>query len=217
MSTLRPLVLCGPSGVGKSTLIKRLFDEFPNKFGFSIRPGETDGKSYHFVSRDEFQQLIKQGEFLEYAEFSGNLYGTTAKAVQSVSSSEHGHRRAILDIDSQGVKLIKMNHAHLNPVYVFISPPSYGALRQRLEGRNTDTDEAITRRLKMALHELHYARKSGSFDYIIVNDDLNRAYELLRKVVLETPDEGEYDEVPPVDDHEHEARQALVSDGEQLA
>lgn len=169
------------------------------------------------MSRDEFQRLIGQGAFLEYAEFSGNLYGTTAKAVELVSSADGGHRRAILDIDSQGVKLIKTNHPHLNPVYIFLSPPSYNVLRERLEGRNTDTPEAITRRLKMAVHELHYARKPGSFDFVIVNDDLNRAYELLRKIVLDSAEAHEYDAVPAADEHEQTAQHALVSAGETLA
>ena len=107
----RPIVLCGPSGVGKSTLIKRLFEEFPSSFGFSvshttrnIRPGEVDGQSYHFVTRDEFEQRVRNGEFLEHAVFGGNMYGTTAQAVRDVHEKGAG-RRAILDIDAQGVRL----------------------------------------------------------------------------------------------------------------
>ncbi|WFD00501.1 guanylate kinase [Malassezia yamatoensis] len=218
MTALRPLVLCGPSGVGKSTLIKKLFDEFPNRFGFSIshttrpiRSGERDGYSYHFVTRDEFLRLVNQGKFLEYAEFSGNLYGTTASAVEAVSSSGNGLRRAILDIDSQGVKLIKQNHPYLNPVYVFVSPPCYNALRERLEGRQTDSQDAIQRRLRMAIHELAYARQPNSFDFVIVNDDLNRAYEMLRKIVLDTTEDLQSDQVPAVDAHEQHARKQIDS------
>ncbi|WFD26597.1 guanylate kinase [Malassezia nana] len=180
MSSLRPIVLCGPSGVGKSTLIRRLFDEYPNRFGFSvshttraIRPGEKDGVSYHFVSRDEFLRHVHAGEFLEHAEFGGNLYGTTAKAVQDVSRQGEP-RRAILDIDAQGVRLIKAHHASLNPVFVFIAPPTFATLQERLQRRATDTPEAIERRLQMALQELAFAREPHSFDCVIVNDNLDR-------------------------------------------
>lgn len=217
----RPIVLCGPSGVGKSTLIGRLFDEFPNTFGFSvshttraIRPGEENGKSYHFVSRDEFLERVNNGEFLEHAQFGGNLYGTSVRAVQDVSSGPDA-RRALLDIDTQGVRLIKDNHAYLNPIYIFLSPPTYATLKQRLESRATDAPEAITKRLHMALHELHYARKPGMYDCIIVNDDLDRAYALLRKAVRGTLD-GKFDAVPPVDDAEKAALEALAARGESL-
>ena len=175
-----------------------------------MRPGEENGKSYHFVSRDQFEDLIKKGEFLEHAEFGGNLYGTSAQAVRDVSEKGEG-RRAILDIDAQGVRLIKANHAHLNPVYVFISPPTYDTLRSRLEGRATDAPEAIQRRLRMALHELEYARQGkDAFDVVIVNDDLNRAYGLLRNVVHDKLD-GPFDQVPPPDNAEDAYRQSASS------
>lgn len=182
-----------------------------------MRPGEVDGKSYHFVSRDEFQRLITQGAFLEHAEFGGNMYGTSAKAVEMVSSAEAGHRRAILDIDAQGVKLIKANHAELNPVYIFLSPPQYHVLRQRLEDRDTDHKEDIARRLKMAVHELHYARKPNTFDYVIVNDDLDHAYHLLRSIVNGTADRETFDQIPPADAEETAAVQAVEAAGETLA
>ena len=203
----RPIVLCGPSGVGKSTLIKRLFEEFPSSFGFSvshttrnIRPGEVDGQSYHFVTRDEFEQRVRNGEFLEHAVVGGNMYGTTAQAVRDVHEKGAGHP-AILDIDAQGVRLIKQNHPDLNPIYVFISPPTFGTLKERLEGRATDSKDAIERRLNMALDELAYARQPHSFDCIIVNQDLAKAYEKLRAVI-----QGEVsvpsDSVPPEDEAE---------------
>mgnify|MGYP002717399312 FL=1 len=157
-------------------------------------------KSYHFVSRAEFEQRVKNGEFLEHAEFGGNLYGTTAQAVRDVHEKGAG-RRAILDIDAQGVRLIKQNHPDLNPIYVFISPPTFGTLKERLEGRATDSKDAIERRLNMALDELAYARQPHSFDCIIVNQDLAKAYEKLRAVI-----QGEVsvpsDSVPPEDEAE---------------
>lgn len=207
----RPIVLCGPSGVGKSTLIKRLFDEYPNSFGFSvshttrnIRPGEVHGESYHFVPRDEFLQRVANGEFLEHAEFGGNLYGTTAQAVRDVNEKGEG-RRAILDIDAQGVRLIKANHPDLNPVYVFISPPTFETLQQRLEGRATDSKDAIERRLNMALEELAFARQPDSFHCVIVNDDLAKAYEKLRAIVNDDFS-GPFDQVPAEDDAERRRR-----------
>ncbi|KII85766.1 hypothetical protein PLICRDRAFT_114960 [Plicaturopsis crispa FD-325 SS-3] len=197
---LRPLVLSGPSGVGKSTLLKRLFAEFPDKFGFSVshttrapRPGEVDGKDYHFVPVQTFTQLIKDGAFIEHAQFSGNFYGTSFQTVRAVAAQG---RRCILDIEAQGVRQIKATT--LNPVYLFISPPSLGALRERLAGRGTDTEAAVQKRLATALKEIAYAQEPGVHDVVIVNDDLDRAYELFKRVALGEKMAG--DELPPLDD-----------------
>lgn len=172
-----------------------------------MRPGEKDGVSYHFVTRDEFERRVRAGEFLEHAEFGGNLYGTTAQAVQDVSRQGEG-RRAILDIDAQGVRLIKANHASLNPVFVFVAPPTFSTLQERLQHRATDAPEAIERRLTMALQELTFAREPHSFDCVIVNDDLDRAYQLLRRVVNGDL-AGPFDQVPAEDDAERQRRQAM--------
>ncbi|ETW78873.1 hypothetical protein HETIRDRAFT_64215 [Heterobasidion irregulare TC 32-1] len=183
---IRPLVLSGPSGAGKSSLLQRLFAEFPDKFAFSVshttrapRPGEKDGKEYHFVSRDTFLHLIDQSAFIEHAEFSGNFYGTSFQAVNSISQLG---KRCILDIEVQGVRQIK--NTSLNPVYLFIAPPSMDALRSRLVSRGTETDAAVDKRMKTALNEISYAKESGAHDMIIVNDNLDRAYSLFKKVAL---------------------------------
>ncbi|KAF9221451.1 guanylate kinase [Gyrodon lividus] len=196
----RPLVVFGPSGVGKGTLLKRLFSEFPDKFGFSVshttrapRPGETDGNEYHFVTREKFKSLLSEDAFIEHAQFSGNYYGTTLQAVRAVRSSG---RRCVLDIDSQGVKQIKQTD--LDPIYLFISPPDMGTLRNRLRGRGTDSDHAIQRRLSIALSEVQYAREPGTYDYVIVNDDLDRAYASFKMVALGEVIES--DPIPPLDD-----------------
>lgn len=160
------------------------------------------------MSRDEFQKLVDEGKFLEYAEFGGNLYGTTAQAVKDVSNATGTPRRAILDIDAQGVRLIKANHSSLDPVYVFIAPPTYSVLQKRLSGRGTDTDDAIDRRLRMALEELEFARQPNAFDYVIVNDDLDRAFQLLKDVV-DGRDHDKFDEVPAPDEAEQARRQAM--------
>ncbi|KAH8093755.1 guanylate kinase [Cristinia sonorae] len=196
---LRPLVISGPSGVGKSSLLSRLFADYPDKFGFSVshttrspRAGEINGKHYYFVSHDQFRNLIAENAFIEHAEFSGNCYGTSFMTVREVSGAG---RRCVLDIEAQGVRQIKATN--LNPVYLFISPPSMAALRDRLSGRGTETEASAAKRLATAQKEIAYA-KEGAHDIVIVNDDLDRAYELLKSVAL-----GEQitsDVLPPLDD-----------------
>ncbi|KAG7443685.1 guanylate kinase [Guyanagaster necrorhizus] len=183
---LRPLILSGPSGVGKSTLLQRLFAEYPDKFGFSVshttrnpRPGEVDGKQYHFVTVDKFQELIRQGAFIEHAQFSGNFYGTSFQTVREV---EKEGRRCILDIEAQGVQQIKATS--LNPVYCFISPPTMASLRERLKGRGTETEASVAKRLATAVREIEYAKEPNMHDYVIVNDDLERAYMLFKQLAL---------------------------------
>ncbi|ORX87843.1 guanylate kinase [Basidiobolus meristosporus CBS 931.73] len=183
----RPIVISGPSGTGKSTLLSRLFQEFPNEFGFSIshttrkpRAGEENGKSYHFVERSVMEKEIAAGKFIESAEFSGNLYGTSIQAVQDVVNSG---KICILDIDMQGVKSVK--NTDLNARFAFIAPPSVDELERRLRGRGTETEESCQARLDAARAELDYAAQPGSHDEIIVNDDLAVAYEKLKKFIFQ--------------------------------
>ncbi|RIA81406.1 guanylate kinase [Glomus cerebriforme] len=185
--TLRPVVVSGPSGSGKSTLLNRLFQDYPAKFGFSVshttrspRPGEVNGVQYHFISRDEFVNLIKENKFIEYAEFSGNLYGTSIAAVKSVSSQG---KICILDIELNGVKAVKKTD--LNTRFVFIKPPSLEILKERLLGRKTETEESIQARLNAAEEELAYANQEGSHDIVITNDDLDTAYEKFKNFIVE--------------------------------
>lgn len=195
----RPLCMSGPSGVGKSTMLTRLFKEYPDKFGFSVshttrspRPGEVDGREYHFVTVDEFKSLISQGAFIEHAEFSGNFYGTSFAAVKAIADVG---RRCILDIEAQGVRQVKQTN--LNPIYLFISPPSLTELRSRLQGRGTETEASVAKRLATALKEIDYA-KEGAHELVIVNDDLERAYGLLKRVALGETIES--DPLPALDD-----------------
>ncbi|KAG9312878.1 guanylate kinase [Chiua virens] len=200
MSLSRPLVVFGPSGVGKGTLLTRLFADLPDKFGFSVshttrhpRPGETDGIQYHFISRDSFKALLDENAFIEHAQFSSNYYGTSKQAIHAVRKSG---RRCILDIDSQGVKQVKKTD--LNPVYLFIAPPNMATLRGRLRGRGTDSEDAIQKRLATSLAEIEYARESGTCDYVIVNGDLDRAYASFKKLAL--GEHIESDAIPSLDD-----------------
>ncbi|TKX21390.1 guanylate kinase [Elsinoe australis] len=173
----RPIVVSGPSGSGKSTLLKRLLEKYPDRFGFSIshttrspRQGEQDGREYHFVTRDAFQQKVSENGFIENAQFGSNLYGTSFAAVDDVSKSG---KTCILDIEMEGVKQVKKSH--LDARFLFLQPPSVEVLEQRLRGRGTDKEEAILERLKQAEKELEFA-KTGVHDQIVVNDDLEKAW-----------------------------------------
>lgn len=182
----RPVVISGPSGTGKSTLLKKLFQEFPNKFGFSVshttrspRPGEVDGREYHFSTVDNFKKLIDENEFIEWAQFSGNYYGTSKKAVKDVST---GGKICLLDIDMQGVKSVK--DSDLNAKFLFVSPPSIEELKDRLTNRGTETDDSVNKRLEAATREMEFA-KTGVHDKIIVNDDLDKAYGEFKDFILD--------------------------------
>lgn len=185
--TTRPLVICGPSGTGKSTLLKKLFAAHPDRFGFSVsnttrspRAGEVDGVAYNFVTNETFERLIAENAFIEHAQFSGNRYGTTVDAVRRVAEQQ---RRCILDIDTQGVISIKRDHPELDPVFLFLAPPSVGALKERLSGRGTEDESSIAKRLAAAVSEIKYAVEGGH-DVVVVNDDVERAYGVLEKIAL---------------------------------
>ena len=181
------IVISGPSGTGKSTLLKKLFAEFPNKFGFSVssttrspRPGEVDGRDYNFVSRDTFDKMVRDKKFIEWAQFSGNCYGTTVDSVKQVMESG---KICILDIDMQGVKSIKKVD-DLPARFLFVAPPSMETLEQRLTKRGTETEESLKKRLAAAKAEMEYA-ETGAHDRIIINDDLEKAYSELKEFIFE--------------------------------
>jgi guanylate kinase len=182
----RPLVICGPSGSGKSTLLKRLFKEFPNTFGFSVshttrkpRDGEENGVHYHFVSVEEMQAGIENGDFIETAVFSGNMYGTSKKSVENV---QRQGKVCVLDIEIEGVKQIR--NTSLNPILVFIEPPSMDELERRLRNRNTESEESLQKRLNTAKIEMEYGTTPGNFDIIIQNKSFKKAYGKLRDFIL---------------------------------
>ncbi|KAG9325441.1 hypothetical protein KVV02_004754 [Mortierella alpina] len=183
----RPIVISGPSGGGKSTLINKLFKDHPSTFGFSVshttrgpRSGEQDGVAYHFVSKEKMQQLIDDHQFLEHAVFSENHYGTSKKAVEDVNVSG---KVCILDIDLQGVQSVR--ESGLAARYVLVRPRSLGLLESRLRGRGTETEEAIQKRLDRARAEWEYGQDPANFDRVVVNDELEQAYEDLCDFIFE--------------------------------
>ncbi len=156
-------------------------------FGFSIshttrapRTGEDNGVHYYFVSREEFLDLIRQKRFIEHAEFSGNMYGTSIQAVKEVADKG---KTCMLDIDMQGV--ISVKRRDLNARFVFIAPPSMEILKQRLEGRGTETAESMTKRLEQAKKEIEMAHEPGFHEKFIVNDDLDVAYAALEEFCVQ--------------------------------
>ncbi|VDP03500.1 unnamed protein product [Soboliphyme baturini] len=172
------IVISGPSGSGKSTLLKKLFDEHPGTFAFSVshttrspRPGEKDGVDYYFVSREDMEAAIRRGEFLEYAEFGGNLYGTSLMAIKNVQKT---NKICILDLELKGVKSVMKTN--LQARFVLIKPPSLDVLEQRLRDRGTETTQSLSRRLERAARDIEEASVQQLFDCIIVNDDLQVAY-----------------------------------------
>jgi len=186
MSKLRPIVMCGPSGVGKGTLINRLMADFPGKFGFSVshttrapRPGETDGVHYNFVEKAAMEADIVDGKFLEHAHVHENIYGTSLAAVEAVATKG---QVCVLDIDVQGAEIVKKST--LDALFVFIAPPSMEELEKRLRGRGTEKEESIQKRLANAAGEMAKTEVDGFFHAVIVNDDLEKAYAEMKKFIL---------------------------------
>lgn len=185
MSKLKPIVLSGPSGCGKSTIIKKLMAEHPTKFGFSVshttrkpRPGEVDGKDYRFTDRETMEKEVSEGLFIESAVYSNNMYGTSKKAVQDVIDAG---RICLLDIDAQGVQSIKKTSWEC--ILIFMKPPSMEELERRLKQRGTESEDAIKDRLKAGQFELEYGSIPGNYDYTVVNDNLEVAYDELKHII----------------------------------
>ncbi len=176
----RLYIICGCSGVGKGTLVKLLLEKNPHiKLSISattrnIRLGEIDGENYFFISKEEFQNAVKNDEFLEWAEFSGNFYGTKKAYVEK--ELENGND-VLLEIEVKGAKQIKEKIPDVTTI--FIMPPSFEILEKRLRGRCSEDEETIRRRLNEANREMNEGKK---FDYIIVNDDLQIALNSLQQI-----------------------------------
>ena len=174
-------IISAPSGAGKTTLCKKLVSSIPN-LHFSVsfttrdpRPDEKHDTDYSFISRDAFQQMIDEGEFLEWAEVHGALYGTSKKRVRELLDAGID---VLLDIDTQGAAQIKKTHPE--GVFVFILPPSLQALKERLEMRMTDSKEQVEERLKRAVLEI---KSYSLYDYVIINDIIDVAFKQLETIV----------------------------------
>lgn len=177
------LVLSAPSGAGKTTLAHRLLQEVPAAL-FSVsfttrapRGAEKDGVDYHFVDAATFQKKLDQGEFVEWAEVHGHFYGSP---VSVIDQAVRTRGLAVFDIDVQGGATIKNKHP--DAATVFILPPTMEELARRLRGRKTDSEETIRKRLLAARSEIE--RGAQTYDYLIVNDDLDRAFAELKSVVI---------------------------------
>ena len=175
-------VISAPSGAGKTTLCKEIIDIFPNlrhSVSYTKRPprnGEVHGRDYFFVGQQEFSRMAAAGEFAEWAEVHGNLYGTS---LATLKESRSQGIDLILDIDCQGARQLKQRFE--GGVYIFVLPPSIAELRRRLDNRSSDSPEVIERRINNAAGEIKEARW---YDYIIVNDTFSVAVEQLKSVLI---------------------------------
>jgi guanylate kinase len=167
------VVISGPSGVGKDTIIERLLELDPNlKYSVSCttrapRPGEVDGVNYSFVSRKQFEELVAQGHFLEHASYDGNLYGTPAAPVEAARAAGQD---IVLKIEVQGALQVRKRAS--DAIFIFIAPPTNEELARRQELRSSETRQDMTERRRIAEKEMTYAR---DYDHVVVNDDLDRA------------------------------------------
>ena len=175
------IIFTGPSGVGKGTILADFFKKVDNKIVYSIsnttrnpRDGEINGMHYFFISKEEFEQMIEQNQFLEYACYSGNYYGTNNKFVEE--KIQEG-KSVLLEIELQGA--LQVMEKRPDAVTIFIKPPTFEELENRLRGRHTETEEAIQKRLQSAKEELNNTDK---FHYVIENDIVDKAVDELIEI-----------------------------------
>ena len=176
------LVFSGPSGVGKGTILQRVLEQ-DNNLAYSVscttrspREGETDGVHYHFISKQEFSDNIKNGKMLEYTSYCDNYYGTSAEYVDKLLDAG---RDVVLEIETQGAENVMRLRCD-DTISVFVAPPSFEQLKKRLEGRGTEPADVIARRVEKAREEL---MKIDNYDYLVINDDLNSAVEDVKAIL----------------------------------
>ncbi|WP_347096304.1 guanylate kinase [Streptococcus salivarius] len=176
------IVFSGPSGVGKGTVRQEIFSTPDHKFEYSVsmttrsqRPGEVDGKDYFFRSREEFEELIRKGQMLEYAEYVGNYYGTPLTYVNETLDKGID---VFLEIEVQGALQVKKKVP--DAVFIFLTPPDLNELQERLIGRGTDSEEVIAQRIERAREEIALM---SEYDYAIVNDEVPLAAERVKRVI----------------------------------
>ena len=176
------IVFSGPSGVGKGTVRQEIFSTPDHKFEYSVsmttraqRPGEVDGKDYFFRSREEFEELIRNGQMFEYAEYVGNYYGTPLTYVNETLDKGID---VFLEIEVQGALQVKKKVP--DAVFIFLTPPDLNELQERLVGRGTDSEEVIAQRIERAREEIALM---SEYDYAIVNDEVPLAAERVKRVI----------------------------------
>ncbi len=179
------LLISGPSGSGKSTICKRLLEDDDVVFSVSAttrapRPGEVDGTHYHFLSPEVFRRKISEGAFIEHAEVHGNMYGTLKAPMEQAIADGKVY---LVEIDVQGA--LQLKALQVDGIYVFVAPPDFEVLRERLTGRGTETPEVLERRLQKAEDEY---RERVKYDHIVVNDDLERAVAEIRRIAGMPPE-----------------------------
>ena len=174
-------IVSAPAGTGKTTLVQKLTKEFPDveqSVSFTTREkrvDEEDGKHYHFVSLKEFNEMKKKGDFLEFAKVYSDFYGTSKSQIEK--KQKKGIHQFLV-IDTQGAKKLKKI---VDAVHIFIKPPSMRALEKRLRGRKTESNHTVVERLAWAKKEI---QQSKQYDYMIINDDLEVAYDALRSILI---------------------------------
>jgi guanylate kinase len=175
-------IVSAPSGAGKTTVVERLVEQTPHlkmSRSYTSRPareGETDGVDYNFVTRERFEAMLAVGEFLEWADVFGNLYGTCAADTERVLSSGCD---LVLVIDVQGAR--KVRRRGIETTAIFVMPPSFEVLEKRLRGRSKDTDDAIRRRLVVARQEV---ASFAEYDFVVINDELTAAVDRIRSIII---------------------------------
>lgn len=185
MNKGRLIIISGPSGSGKDTVMQKVLKKHPEiRFSISsitrdMREGEVQDEKYHFISREEFETAIRSGEMLEYNVYLNNYYGTPKKPVDDAISDG---AEIIVEVDINGAKNIKKQYPEA--LGIFVIPPTYEALRTRLTGRGTESAEQIYGRLKIAISEIEEASKLDLYDYILINDDLDVAVEELISIIV---------------------------------
>ena len=183
----RVIVITGPSGVGKSTIVREVVDRTGADFSVSVttrqpREGELDYREYHFIDRAVFENMVASGEMIEWAEVFGELYGTPAYPVREALAEG---RNIVLEIDVQGGVQVRQKLPHA--IFVLIAPPGSNVLAQRLRDRGTESEEQIARRLAKAESEVKAATESGIYDHTVVNDDLETAVRQVIRIVNQEP------------------------------
>ena len=188
--TPRVVILSAPSGGGKTAITKTLLERYADRFGYSVsattrkpRRGERDGEAYHFISRAEFMRRQKAGEFLETAQYAGELYGTLRAEVEAVLA---GGRNVLLDIEVKGARQVRSVYGS-RAISIFMIPPSAKVLLERLKGRRTESTAEMARRVQIAVEEIEVARQDIQsaivYDHVVVNDNLDQAVTRIVEIV----------------------------------